>query len=79
MAEPVEIPLERLSAAALRGLIEEFVSREGTDYGHLTPTLEEKVAQVLEQVRRGEAAILFDPETETTTLVLRRDLSADDR
>ena len=36
----VEIPASRLSTAALDGLIEEFVTRDGTDYGEQEHTLE---------------------------------------
>ncbi len=66
--EPVEIPHEALSVEALRGVIESFVLREGTDYGERDYTLEQKSAQVLAQIRRGEARILYDPETETVTI-----------
>ena len=38
-------------------------------------TVEEKVAQVTAQLRSGEARLVFDPETETTNIVLVRDLA----
>jgi len=66
---PVEIPLEELSPAALRGVVEAFVNREGTDYGAVERSLEEKVADVMRQLKRGEARIVFDPESESVTLV----------
>jgi uncharacterized protein len=50
-----------LSAEALRGVVEAFVLREGTDYGEREFTLEQKVAHVLSQLERGEARITFDP------------------
>ncbi len=53
-------------------MIESFVLREGTDYGEREHTLEQKVAQVRWQLERGQARILFDPETNTITLVLVR-------
>jgi uncharacterized protein YheU (UPF0270 family) len=68
--EGVEIPWRTLSPESLRGLIEAFVGREGTDYGLVERDLEEKVEDVLGQLRRGEARVLFDPETETTNIVL---------
>lgn len=67
--EPVEVPYERLSAAALRGLVEEFVTRDGTDYGVREVSLEAKVAAVLRQIERREVLIFFDPRTRTTNLV----------
>lgn len=65
---PVEVPHHLLSADALRGVVEAFVLREGTDYGAREFTHEEKVQQVLEGLARGEVQILFDPETESVTL-----------
>lgn len=70
--EPVEVPLDTLSPAALRGVIEAFVLREGTDYGERERTLEEKVADVRRQLVRGEATIVFDPDTESVDLVPTR-------
>jgi uncharacterized protein YheU (UPF0270 family) len=69
--EPVEVPMSALSPAALRGLVEEFVSRDGTDYGRIERTLEEKVGDVMRQLQRGEARILFDPDARTTQIVPR--------
>jgi len=62
------VPHTALSADALRGLVESFVLREGTDYGAREVPHEQKVANVLAQLGRGEVQILFDPETETATL-----------
>jgi len=60
----------QLSPAALRGVVEEFVTRDGTDYGDTWVPLEEKVAQVLALLRRGEATLLFHRETGRTHLVV---------
>ena len=68
---PVEIPFTELSADALQGVIESFVLREGTDYGEREFSLEQKVAHVRRQLERKEAQIMFDPDTETVTLVVR--------
>jgi uncharacterized protein YheU (UPF0270 family) len=67
----IKIPLESLSAEALEGVIEAFVLREGTDYGHRDFTLEEKREAVRRQLRQGVAEIWFDPETGSTTVRLR--------
>ncbi|MHB8813137.1 MAG: YheU family protein [Steroidobacteraceae bacterium] len=72
LTEPVFIPHAELSAEALRGVIESFVLREGTDYGEREYSLEQKVAHVRAQLERGQARILFDSETNTVTLVLVR-------
>ena len=65
----VEIPHRDLSEAALRGVVESFVLREGTDYGQRDYSLAEKIAAVMRQLDRGEAMIVFDPETGTVSIV----------
>ena len=70
--EPIHIPHTELSADALRGVIEAFVLREGTEYGERDVSLERKVADVLRQLERGEAQIIFDPGTETVDIVVKR-------
>jgi uncharacterized protein YheU (UPF0270 family) len=70
----VELAPDDLSPDALRGLVEEFVSREGTDYGHADRALEGKVAEVYRQLESGEARIVFDLESETASIVSARDL-----
>ena len=65
----VEIPHRELSESALRGVVESYVLREGTDYGHRHYSLEEKIAAVMRQLDRGEAVVAFDPETETVSIV----------
>jgi uncharacterized protein len=69
--DPVEVPWRALSPDALRGVVEAFVLREGTDYGAREFSHEEKVRQLLEGLARGEARILFDPATESVTLLPR--------
>ena len=68
-ADPITIPHHELSATALRGVIEAFVLREGTDYGEAQHSLADKVAQVLRQLARNEAQILFDPVNESIDIV----------
>jgi len=68
----VEIPHDELSPEALRGVIESFVLREGTEYGERDVSLDQKVAQVTRQLRRGEAQIVFDPGSETIDIVVVR-------
>lgn len=81
----VELDPEQLSPGALRGLIEEFVTREGTDYGSghaldrnaLAPewSLEDKVAEVYRQLSSGEARIVFDLESESASIISARALA----
>lgn len=68
-ASGVEIPAAQLSAQALRGVIESYVMREGTDYGEREFSFEQKVEQVMRQLQSGEARIYFDPDSETINIV----------
>ena len=68
----MEVPWRNLSEGALRGVIEDFITREGTDYGEHTFTLDEKVDHVKAQLKRNECFVDFDPESETVSLVARR-------
>lgn len=70
----IELSPADLSPEALRGLVEEFVSREGTDYGHADRSLESKVAAVVRQLESGEARIVFDLASESASIVTERDL-----
>lgn len=67
----IEIPHERLDPATLQRVLEDFVTREGTDYGGPECSLADKCAQVRAQLERGQAMLLFDPETATINFVLR--------
>ena len=71
-----EISTDQLSSEALRGLIEEFVTRDGTDYGTVERSVEEKIVQVNAQLASGEARLVFDPTTETANIVMARDLAS---
>ena len=68
--ELVDVPLTELAPATLQALVESFVLREGTDYGEQELPLATKVAQVLRQLQRGEARIVFDPATESVDIRL---------
>lgn len=62
------IPIDRLSPEALRGVIEEFISRSGTDYGETEVSLETKYGQVKDKLISGSAVLIFDDETGTTNI-----------
>lgn len=65
----MEIPYHLLTNDALTGLIEEFVTREGTDYGPGVHTLEDKAAQVRRQLEKGLAVIFYDEHNESCSIV----------
>lgn len=69
-AEPfLEIPYQQLSEDALIGLLDEFISREGTDYGDIEMSHERKYQQLLTALRSGRCKIVFDPVSDTCTLI----------
>lgn len=63
------IDYKDLSKEALLGLVEEFITREGSDYGERSYSLEEKTAQVMAQLAEQKAFIVFDDEQESVTIV----------
>jgi len=69
---PIVVPHSELSPDALKGVIESFVLREGTDYGERDVSFETKVLQVRRQLERREAEIVFDPNTESIDIVVRK-------
>jgi uncharacterized protein YheU (UPF0270 family) len=62
------IPHQMLSPEALRGVIEAFVAREGTDYGVHDVPLATKVGQVRHQLDTGTAVLVYDEDTESWTI-----------
>ena len=71
----MKIPFESLSKMALQGLVDEFVTRNGTDYGAEECSLAEKRAAVMRQLESGEAVVVFDPESETGNIVVAEQLA----
>ncbi len=67
----VSIPYESLSTDALYGILDDFILREGTDYGDVEYSLDEKRVQLKELLKNGKAGIFFESETETCTLKVR--------
>jgi hypothetical protein len=65
----MEIPYTELSDEALRGIIEEYITREGTEYGTREFSLEQKIEHVRQQLLRREIKINFDAETQSCNLV----------
>jgi uncharacterized protein len=65
----IVVPPERLSPETLSALIEEFVTRSGTDYGRREAILSEKCAAVRTQLTSGRVQITYDPVTQTCTIV----------
>jgi len=67
------IPYSELSAEALQALIEDFVTRDGTDYGQDEMSMQEKAAHLLALLKKDELLITYNEETQTCGLVTREE------
>lgn len=80
MADFVRVPPERLPAETLTALLEEYASRDGTDYGQYDISLDEKRDQLRARLTAGELQLLYDADSEHWDLVQKdraRELLAD--
>ena len=61
----MNIPWQEIQPETLRAVIEEFVSRDGTDYGLKEVSFDSKVEEVHRLLKCGKARVVFDAETES--------------
>ena len=71
MAQFVEVPLQRLQPEVLQALLEEYASRDGTDYGEREFSLAEKVQHLQKQLQAQRLVLLYDADSEQWDLVPR--------
>lgn len=71
------IPWTELEAATLENLLEDYVTRDVSDQGHVDVPLAQRVASVRRLLEAGEVVIWFDPDLETVNLIHQRDLPDD--
>lgn len=69
---PVLVDHRTLAPETLRALVEDFVTRDGTDYGESEVPLDRRVKNVLAQLESGRASVCYDPESGTVTVVVNR-------
>jgi len=70
--EGVVVPLERINPETLRNMISEFVTREWEELGDSGHTLDDKIDQVLQQLREQRAEVVFDLASHSWNIVARR-------
>lgn len=68
------IPISDISSEALKGLLEEYVSRDGTDYGAVEASIDEKIEDLRKQLDSGELKILFNEETREFDIAMREQM-----
>lgn len=67
------IPYDLIEAETLNNLLEDFVTRDGTDNGDDTP-LQTRVERARHALQRGEAVIVFEPESQQCQLMLKSEV-----
>jgi len=70
----MRIPHHQLDPDTLQNLLEEYATRDGTDYGEREVSLEDRVASLRRQLQSGEVVIWFDEGEQSVNLVLAEDL-----
>ena len=73
MENLIEVPRDQLAADTLQALVEEFVTRDGTDYGENEIALSSKVNQVVNGIKKKEYVIVYHQEMDCVQIVTARD------
>jgi len=68
--EGIDIPYEQIAPETLRRMIQEFVSRDGADWDDAGCSLDDKVEQVLRQLRNKKIKVVFDLTSQSANLVV---------
>ena len=66
------IPWDMIDKDTLRNLIEDFVSRDGTDNGY-DQSLDNRVEQVINRLKTGEIVVVFDSASESVNIISKED------
>lgn len=66
---PLVIPHRGLAPDTLTALLEDFVTRDSTDYGEHDVPVAARVGQVRRQLDAGKAVIVYDAEAESFNIV----------
>ncbi|MBD5769865.1 YheU family protein [Marinomonas colpomeniae] len=69
------IPYDSLSPETLETILDDIVSRDGTDYGEYDLSVAQKRQQALKALGKREAVLLFDTESETIKMIPKDTLS----
>ena len=67
------IPYQQLDAMTLNNLIDQFILREGTDYGEVEYSLEQKAQQIKQQIEKDNIFIMYSEMNESVTLVTKEE------
>ena len=67
------IPFDQLSPEALAGVIDQYISRDGVDSGHVDTSFADKRAMVHRMLKSGKALLLYDTAHETCNIVQKEE------
>ena len=73
----MRIPWQQIKPEVLTQLLEEIVTRDGTDYGSEEISVDEKVNNVLRSLKDGDAVLGWDVELATANLLRADELATD--
>ena len=65
----IKIPIESLDRSIIVSIIEEFVLREGTDYGAYEVNFQSKIDEIYRKLESDEYSISYDESTESCTII----------
>ena len=65
----IKIPIESLDRSIIFSIIEEFVLREGTDYGAYEVNFQSKIDEIYRKLESDEYSISYDESTDSCTII----------
>ena len=65
----IDVPYEQLDPQTLRRMIEDFITAEWSDFGAEHSELEGKIDQVLRQLKKKRAKVVFNLESQAVHIV----------
>jgi len=71
------IPLEQLSSETLTAIIEDFILREGTEYGTFDVSKQDKIDQVRQQLEQGIAVLVYSELHESVNILPKNQFQQD--
>jgi uncharacterized protein YheU (UPF0270 family) len=73
----IEIPWQNLPEETLSRMLEEIVTRDGTDYGAQERPVSARLEEAKTSLREGKALLTWDEESESASLIDRDQLTID--
>jgi uncharacterized protein YheU (UPF0270 family) len=70
------IPIHELEKDTLINLVQAYVLQEGTEYGEVDVSLDQKVSQVIQQLKAGEAMLLYSELHETVNVISQQQFAS---